>query len=155
MNWDQFTDLIVDSLTDDLLSPPYRKLKKSHPNANETFGHCYVATEAVYYLMGGKDMGWAPQFVRVAGYAHWYLKHESGFIFDPTASQFKIPIPYHQGRGKGFLTNKPSKRCRQLIHQISMSRAWGYLKNKGALDIQFPKIMLRGTEKDGSLDRTY
>lgn len=155
MNWDQFTNLIVESLTDDLLSKPYRKLKEAHPHANEAFGHCYVATEAAYYLLGGKEAGWAPQFVRVAGYAHWYLKHESGFIYDPTASQFKIPIPYHQGKGKGFLTAKPSKRCAKLVAQINHSKSWGYLKDGGALDTEFPKITLEGTEDDGSLDSTY
>ena len=142
MNWDQFTDLIAESLSDDLLSPPYRKVKEQHPKTDAAFGHCYVASEAAYYLLGGRKEGWTPQFVRVAGYAHWYLKHKSGFIFDPTASQFKIPVPYHQGRGTGFLTNKPSKRCRQLIHQINVSRTWHALKNSGALDIQFPKITL-------------
>lgn len=127
MNWDQFTALIVESLSDDLLHPTFRKLKTQHPRANETFGHCYVATEAAFYLLGGKEEGWYPQFVRVAGYPHWYLKHSSGFIFDPTASQFKIDIPYDQGKGKGFLSQKPSKRCCQLMRQINFNKRWQVL----------------------------
>jgi hypothetical protein len=115
MNWDQFTNLIQDSLSDDLLSPAYRKVKEQHPEANEAFGHCYVATEAAYYLLGGKEEGWSPQFVRVAGYAHWYLKHQSGFIYDPTASQFKIAIPYHLGKGKGFLSKTTQQTMQTVI----------------------------------------
>jgi hypothetical protein len=147
MNWEQFTNLIQDSLTDDLLDANYRKIKEQHPDANEAFGHCYVATEAAYHLLGGKAEGWAPQFVRVAGYPHWYLKHQSGFIYDPTASQFKIAVPYHQGKGKGFLTKQPSKRCKQLVRQIDRSRAWISLKIDKTVDTQFPQINLDGGEE--------
>lgn len=155
MNWKEFTTLIVDSLSDDLLSPTYRKLKKEHPHVNEAFGHCYVAAEAAYYLLGGKEAGWKPQFVRVSGYAHWYLMHESGFIYDPTDGQFAISIPYHEGKGKGFMTKMPSQRCVQLIRQINNSNMWRYLKSSAVLDTQFPKITLEGTKDHGRLDFTH
>jgi hypothetical protein len=128
MNWKQFTILIKNSLSNDLLNVQYRKIKEQHSEADVAFGHCYVATEAAYYLLGGKETGWSPQFVRVAGYAHWYLRHQSGFIFDPTSSQFKVPVPYHLGKGKGFLSKLPSKRCKQLLKRIEDSPTWAYLK---------------------------
>jgi len=109
---------------------------------HQTFGHCYVAAETAFYLLGGKKEGWTPQFVRVQGYAHWYLKHISGFIYDPTAAQFKVSVPYHKGRGNGFLTKKPSKRGLQLIRQIKNSKIWLNLNFSDHLDTQFPKIML-------------
>lgn len=124
MNWEQFSKLILDSLSDDLLAPKWKQYKKDNPGKHHTFGHCYVASEATYHLLGGKKEGWTPQFVSVAGSPHWFLKHKSGAKLDLTAAQFEIPVPYHQARGHGFLTKQPSKRAIKLISRINQSAAW-------------------------------
>lgn len=76
-------------------------------------GHCYVASEALSHLLGSE---WVPTFIRHEGSPHWYLTHRvSGEVLDVTASQFSTPPPYGLGRGKGFLTKRPSKRAETVL----------------------------------------
>ncbi len=128
MNWEDFKHLIVDSLSNDLLDKKYRKIRERQPWLSPTFGHCYVASEAAYYLLGGKEEGWKPCYVRHLGYPHWFLKHKSGTILDLTAAQFKSPVNYEKARGTGFLTKEPSKRARSLIKKIAVSPSWKLIK---------------------------
>ena len=91
-------------------------------------GNCYVASEALYHLLGGKAAGWKPMCIpkphiagRVTGKndTHWFLKHSSGLIVDPTVSQFRRhPPDYSLARGCGFLTKQPSKRAVVLMGYI-------------------------------------
>lgn len=101
------------ALTDELRRPPWRG--DPCPEA----GHCYVAAEAVYHLLGGPSSGWVPVVLRVDGITHWYLRHrEEGHVADPTAAQFAEPVPYHLGRPCGFLTRAPSKRAAALLARV-------------------------------------
>lgn len=103
----------TESLDNTLRKPQYRS------SPNPLTGHCYVASEALWHIMGGHESGWVPQNVKHEGDQHWYLRHsQTGEILDPTAGQFKTPVPYHQGRGRGFLTKQPSKRAQELINRI-------------------------------------
>ena len=109
---------LVDSLTDDLRKPKYRG------HQNPLTGHCYVASEALYHLMGGRKSDWVPHNIKHEGDQHWYLKNRAtGEIIDPTAGQFQTPVPYHLGRGEGFLTAEPSKRAAELISRIQSRMA--------------------------------
>lgn len=81
-------------------------------------GNCYVASEALYHLLGGKFAGWKPMQMRIAGGSHWFLKHRSGVILDPTRDQFSMLPDYHLARGRGFLTKQPSKRAVVLMAHI-------------------------------------
>ena len=131
MNWSDFRGLIIDHLTDDLLTTKYRRIKKG-ANVPNTFGHCYVASEAAYYLLGGKEEGWKPMHMTHLGASHWFLKHESGFILDLTYNQFKSPLDYTKARGTGFLTKEPSKRAKMLLIRIKESQAVIRLKKLAA-----------------------
>lgn len=102
---------VVEALTPALLRPGYGG---SHPLA----GHCYVASEALYHLLGGKDAGWTPEFVRHQNVPHWYLRGPDGQVLDVTAAQFSTTPDYSKGRPKGFLTREPSKRARIVIEKI-------------------------------------
>lgn len=102
-------------LTDDLRKAPYKG------NCNPMTGHCYVASEAMYHALGGKDAGWTPHQITHEGSPHWFLRHKSGAIVDPTADQFKTPVPYDKARGKGFLTKKPSKRAQIVLERAGLS----------------------------------
>ena len=122
---DRVVAAVTENLTPDLLQPRYRKLAAGkHP----TFGHCYAASEAVWYLLGGKESDYTPNVVRVPGGTHWYLKHKTkeSVYLDPTAEQFAEPVPYENGVRCPFLTGKPSKRAAALIEratkQLSQSR---------------------------------
>lgn len=103
-------------------------------------GNCYVTCEALYHLLGGKAAGWKPMTLRHEGDTHWYLiklewdpelgpwlDRDKGLIkggwvervrLDPTVSQFKTPPDYSKGRGRGFLTKKPSKRARAMMQAM-------------------------------------
>lgn len=81
-------------------------------------GNCYAASEALYHLIGGKLAGWTPMRMRVHNDSHWFLRHATGLILDPTASQFKSPPDYSQAVGSGFLTKTPSTRARKLMTTI-------------------------------------
>jgi hypothetical protein len=81
-------------------------------------GNCYVASEALYHLLGGKGAGWTPCRVKIDNDTHWFLRHRSGLIVDPTRSQFKTEPPYAKARGSGFLTRQPSKRARKLMKEL-------------------------------------
>jgi len=78
-------------------------------------GNCYVTCEALYHLIGGKISGWKPMNIRHEGDSHWFLKHESGLILDPTVSQFKTVPDYTKAKGRGFLTREPSRRAKKLM----------------------------------------
>ena len=99
-------------LTPDLLRPEYRG--GSRPFA----GHCYVATEAYYHMVGGKNAGYKPMKLRHENSTHWYLVGPNDLIVDLTAEQFETPVPYSDGRGCGFLTSAPSLRARTVIDRV-------------------------------------
>ena len=82
-------------------------------------GNCYVTSEALYHLLGGKAAGWKPMRMPVDGESHWFLQHSSGLILDATAKQFGRHKPaYSQARGNGFLTLGPSRRARELMTKL-------------------------------------
>lgn len=103
-----FVNGIVKSLSNDL------RLSRYRGNPNELAGHCYIVSEALYWLSARRLK---PMFVRHEGEPHWFLKYGDDVI-DITATQFKTPVPYDKAIGKGFLTNKPSKRCQILLDKV-------------------------------------
>jgi hypothetical protein len=89
------------------------KLLKDLLNPNFT-GHCYVASEVLYHLLGGKEAGLKPMNMRVDGVSHWFLKW-GDVILDPTVDQFKVVPDYRSARGRGFLTKEPSRRAQAIL----------------------------------------
>jgi hypothetical protein len=83
-------------------------------------GNCYVASEALYHLLGGKRAGWTPVRTSMGRDTHWWLRHKSGLILDVTKSQFRGHVEpiYETGRGAGFLTKRPSRRARKLMKEL-------------------------------------
>ena len=114
------------NLTPDLLAGEYRACATSGPMASSPVaGHCAVATEALYFMLGGKAAGYTPMNVRHEGVSHWYLRTPDGRYLDPTADQFDTPVDYASGRGRGFPTPRqgraeppPSKRAAVLLSRI-------------------------------------
>ena len=82
-------------------------------------GNCYVTSEALYHLLGGRNAGWVPKRMRYAGDCHWFLYNRlTGQTLDATAKQFQTLPDYSQARGSGFLTKRPSKRARILMKTL-------------------------------------
>ena len=104
--------MVVANLDDGLRKKPW----KGHPNP--LAGHCYVASEALFHLLGGYGAGWKARTVRHEGSNHWFLEHPILGILDVTAAQYTDPVPYHEARGRGFLTPAPSKRAREVINRV-------------------------------------
>jgi hypothetical protein len=105
-------DKVKAALTPELLKPEYRV-----PGAHHLYGHCYVASEAMYHLEA-KAKGFKPHSVRVGQVVHWYLEHTDGRRIDLTSEQFPFPMDYAKGRGRGFLTREPSKRTRIVMAKV-------------------------------------
>lgn len=116
MNLKELERVVVSVLSDDLLRKPWVSMENKTP----VTGHCYVACEAMHYCLGGKKSDWVPHFIRHEGMPHWFLKNlKTGEIIDPTVSQFKKTPPYEEGKGKGFMTKKPSKRAQIVIERMN------------------------------------
>lgn len=100
-----------------------QRQKRYRGHANPLRGQCSVASEAVYFMLGGKKSGWTPTTLRIGDETHWYLRNtKTGEIIDPTAGQFTCELEYGRGRGRGFPTPKggrreppPSKRATKVI----------------------------------------
>lgn len=99
---------VVSALSPDLLSPRYQAEFAAY--CHPTTGHCAVAAEAVYFLLGGRGAGLVPMVAREEdGSSHWWLVHRpSGRVIDPTREQYDdvgdVP-PYERGnlgRACGF-----------------------------------------------------
>lgn len=113
---EHLVDLVRASLSDELRRPQYQGL-------DPIAGHCAVASEALYHLLGGKEAGWVPKQVRHEGDSHWFLIHRgSGCLVDATADQFCVPVSYEEARGRGFQTKQPSKRAQVLIDRVLSAR---------------------------------
>jgi len=106
--------LIQESLTDDLLKKEHKK-----PQKNFLWGHCYIATEALYYLLGEDNVNYTPSTIKVDEITHWFLKNKNtGEIIDPTKDQFDYPLNYDKSVNRFFLTTTPSKRTLILLNRI-------------------------------------
>ena len=103
-------------LTPDLLKKEYRN------KGNRFYGHCYVATEALWHLMGGKDSGLHPTHGKDdAGVTHWWLEDAHKNIYDVTGRQYTdegLEPPYDKRVRSGFLTREPSKRAQTVINKV-------------------------------------
>lgn len=79
-----------------------------------------MASEALFHILGGKRAGWKAMRMDVTGDTHWFLKHKSGLILDPSRRQFAGAYPvYELARGSGFLTRRPSKRAKLMIKALT------------------------------------
>lgn len=104
MSYEVF-NAIKRNLTDDLLAPGHT-------------GHCYVASEAYYHIVGRED-GFQPYQMKVDGVSHWWLQRFDEVI-DITSDQFDHRVNYwhESARCRGFLTKEPSKRAQILIDRV-------------------------------------
>ncbi len=103
--------LVQDCLTDDLLNPGYASGQ-----------HCYLASETLYHLLGGKEAGLKPMNIKHEGAQHWFLIASDGTIIDATADQFETAVPYTSARGRGFMTKEPSRRAQYLMEKLYNDR---------------------------------
>jgi hypothetical protein len=105
-------------LTPDLLKRPYRGDNATNP----MFGHCYVASEALFYLLESREDYCACRGRDERGIVHWWLVNKTtNQIHDVTADQYLskgLVPPYELGKRSGFLTKAPSKRCKIVLERV-------------------------------------
>lgn len=100
-------------------APDQLKDPKAYAGKGSPAGYCYVASEALYHLLGGKARGWKAMRAPTGnGDQHWWLQHESGIVLDATYDQFMYPFDYSKGIGTGFLTKGPCKRTKRLLNRM-------------------------------------
>lgn len=136
---------IIAVLSRDLLSREWQALVPL--DAPQETGHCAVASEAAYHLIGGRAAGYIPT---VCGYwtdasdtmhfrgegdvdpawqreTHWWLTGPSdagvagaGKVYDVTSGQYDAPFPYAKGKNAGFMQPQrlPSKRARIVMDRV-------------------------------------
>lgn len=94
------------------------RLKPWRGDPDPVRGHCYVASESLWWAVGDWRRHMTPMTVRHEGTVHWWLSLGDARL-DLTSAQFSAPVPYELGRGRGFLTKVPSNRAHSM-----MSRAF-------------------------------
>jgi len=114
---DSLVRVVQEALSLDLLRTLYQERQAA--GAHPLTGHCYVASEALYHLLGGADAGWTPMHIQHEGESHWYLRGPDGTFLDPTEAQFRNPVPHWHGKGKGFMTSQPSRRAQVVIDRVN------------------------------------
>jgi hypothetical protein len=112
-------------LSPDLLRKDWRtKAEGEHI----TYGHCYVAAEALFHLVGGHSSEFKPRYVKYFDASddmmctHWWLYSiKRNLIYDPTKEQYlhcNLEPPYHNKKTSGFLTIFPSKRAVIVMNRV-------------------------------------
>lgn len=113
----QIINKVRSVLTNDLRKKRYRQLK------NPVAGHCYIASEAVYHLLGPAKANYVPCWLKVGNDTHIYLKNRlTGAVVDPTKDQFPHTLDYTKGKPFGWMGpygNKvPSKRTQVVLERV-------------------------------------
>ena len=109
--------LIRKNLTPDLLTPKYRSENLTNP----TFGHCYHASQALFYLMD-TDKLVPMSAIDYRGDHHWWLQDDSK-IYDITSDQYytvgKLP-PHDKGKQSKWYgwQGRPHQRSLNLIVRV-------------------------------------
>jgi hypothetical protein len=132
---DEIVAAVRASLTDELLDAYWRRYRQTARFVSATTGHCFVAAQAVYWLLGGSQAGWVGCVMKIDPTkprdTHWFVRHrESWLVVDPTADQFPSPPDYALGRGCGFSTRRqgkdavgPCKRTKVVIERAKQLMA--------------------------------
>jgi hypothetical protein len=105
------------------LKPEYRALH-ARGGCDRFTGHCFVATNAFWHLMGARNGPYRPRHVKVGDASHWFLVDtRNGAIVDLTASQFgRTRVRYEDGVGVGMQgparDSLPTERARLVMERL-------------------------------------
>lgn len=121
------TDAVREALYPELRSPKWLAWAQQQTNAEDLIshpqaGHCYVASETLWLLLGGTNAGFHLASARdYADQTHWWVEDDDGNVLDPTASQyfdFGRNPPYAAGQRRGPAGPSPSERSLLLIDRV-------------------------------------
>lgn len=113
--------LIVNNLSDKMCPPRFREENQR----NRLFGHCYHATQALYYFF--QDSNLKAMSARCEGPAgqHWWLQ-DNDKIIDITAEQYDaydFDPPYDKGKESKWYgwKNRPHRKTQDLMLLVQPS----------------------------------
>lgn len=93
---------------------------KNMSSGIDSTGFCYVASEVIYRMTGGKSV-WKKVSITDSKWEHgghcFLINKQTNQILDVTKNQFTelgITIPYHIGIGGGFRTKDYGTRAKKL-----------------------------------------
>ena len=108
----------VDNLEPKFCPPKFRGINENNP----LFGHCYHATQAMYYFF--KDVNLKAMSAKCQGPAeqHWWLQ-DGDKIIDITAEQydmFNFDPPYDKGKETKWYgwKNRPHRKTQKLMLKV-------------------------------------
>ena len=126
---DMVSKLIVDNLQEKFCPPKYRDKNRGNiifgEAGNNLFGHCYHATQSLYYFF--KDANLKIMSAKCEGPAeqHWWLQDDDKII-DVTAGQydaFDFGPPYDKGKESKWYGWKyrPHRKSQDLMKLVQPS----------------------------------
>jgi hypothetical protein len=135
---------VVSLLRDEDRKPRYQ----GHPNI--LYGQCYVASETLYWLLGGEQCPANLQSFHMTwkGESHWFICLAFK-ILDPTAGQFDEPPGYLLALSQPFQTPSPSNRTRILMRRYYDAKLRGTLPSQRGGDCREETQERRGAETMG------
>lgn len=78
-------------------------------------GDDYVSAETLYHAVGGDATGWKLHTVDWDGGQHWYLKHTTGVVLDPTWHMYERQPDYTKGTENYFRDMTVSKSAQSKL----------------------------------------
>ena len=121
------TELITSKLSIKYCPPQFRENNFGNP----LFGHCYHATQALYYFFKDANLKIMSAPCDIAG-SHWWLE-DNDKIIDITADQYfnvsKTP-PYDKGKKSNWYgwKNRPHRKSQNLMHEVQPSSTLEFKK---------------------------
>lgn len=114
------------------------KAKYRIPDKHPLYGHCYVASEVLFYLAKLAGLRRGSFHVKVGTITHWFVNID-GHTIDPTYDQFgdDVVIPYSKAIPCGFLTNDVSKRGVVALNLIRDH----FNQTDGVANVQLAKLL--------------
>jgi len=110
------SDIIMSSLTPDLLAKKWRERNSTNP----TFGHCHNVSGCLYKIFGSKNVHMYRGFD--GEIYHWWIVDKNGKRIDLTSEQYtsigKVP-PYDVGEKSGLLGFDYKKRVLILLERVT------------------------------------
>ena len=114
---EKVSKLITSKLALSYCPPQFREDNLGNP----LFGHCYHATQALYYFFKNANLKIMSAKCDIAG-SHWWLQ-DGDIKIDITADQYfsvgKVP-PYDKGKKSNWYgwKNRPHRKSQNLMHEI-------------------------------------
>ena len=107
------------SISGDLLTPQYHKIRDDLSSPKWYTCHCYSITEASCVMLGDKKSSWYPCCITNGdGTTHWFLNHPIlGSKLDPFKADGLSDEDYRKGKKSWFMAH-PRKKTLILLARI-------------------------------------